>query len=85
MYEIRDFNDGGMLLDYLNNLGNHELVYCSLQGNIWMVMIKKTRMGRPPKTETPEPKVEEEVKLEPTAEVGSILSDYASGFGRKDG
>lgn len=78
MYEIRDFNDGALLLDYLNNLGNHELVYCNLQGNIWMVMVKKTRMGRPPKTETPE--VKEEIK----PEVGSLLSDYATGFGRRD-
>jgi len=33
MYEMKDFEDGGMLLAYLNGLPPHEVITCQFDNN----------------------------------------------------
>lgn len=56
MYQLRDFVGGeaGQMLDWLNSLGEHEVISCFMDSNnYWRILVrmvespKKTRMVRP--------------------------------------
>lgn len=48
MYEMKDFQEAGDMLDYLNALPAHQIVTIQYDNNrYWRVIVKITKMGRP--------------------------------------
>lgn len=79
MYELKTL-PAAALLEYLNCLGNHEVIYCDRTGETWTALIRISKMGRPKKSEPIEiPNIPTEDSYAPNRSLNAPL-----GFPRHD-